>query len=294
MRCLWIDGAKGIAMLMVIAVHLAQNVSFLPMKVFSFGAMGVQLFFILSGYCLCMKLAKTTGDGGIHTVMMRYRRLAPWYIAGIFIYAVWYWLVGDSASLANYTIGNVATNILMVNAFVPSAQNTIVPGGWSISCIALFSFLFPFFLSASGQVRFKALFAISAIGLATTTVGYLLLGWSRQYSYCSLFNQFIVFTIGVLYFVARPRLRELKRWFLVLASVMLFFLAVGCVVLDRKNSILYRHLLISGAFCFMLPSLERFDEHIPRWLSWIGQHSYEIFILHFVAIWAMVRIMVLA
>ena len=48
MRCFWIDGAKGIAMLMVIAVHLAQSVSFLPMKVFSFGAMGVQLFFLLS------------------------------------------------------------------------------------------------------------------------------------------------------------------------------------------------------------------------------------------------------
>lgn len=287
-RLNWIDGAKGIAMLMVIAVHLAQNVSFLPMKVFSFGAMGVQLFFILSGYCLCMKVAKTTG-GRIHTIIMRYRRLAPWYVVGIFVYATWYWVVDDSVSLANYTIGNVATNILMVNAFVPSAQNTIVPGGWSISCIALFSFLFPFFLSASGQVRFKALFAISAIGLVTASVGYLLLGWSRQYSYCSLFNQFIVFVIGVAYFAARPWLRGLKRWFLVLASVMLFFLAVACVALDRENSILYRHLLISGSFCFMLPFLEHGEKFIPPWLLWIGCHSYEIFILHFIVIWGVLK-----
>ena len=30
MRTNWIDGAKGIAMLMVIAVHFAQSFSFLP------------------------------------------------------------------------------------------------------------------------------------------------------------------------------------------------------------------------------------------------------------------------
>ena len=235
-----------------------------------------------------------TGRGGnICLLIGRYRRLAPWYVAGIFIYAAWYWAVGDSVSLANYTVGNIAANVLMVNAFVPSAQNTIVPGGWSISCIALFSFLFPLFTSASGQIRFKALFAISSIGLAIAAIGYLLLGWPRQFSYCSLFNQFFVFTIGVAYFMVRPCLLcRSKSWLLVLVSAILFLFAVVCVALDKENSILYRHLLISGSFCFMLPLLERREKFVPSWLLWIGRHSYEIFIFHFAAIWSVRRMFV--
>ena len=290
MREHWIDGAKGIAMLMVIAVHLAQNVSFLPMKVFSFGAMGVQLFFIVSGYCLCMKLSQMMRTSKMRSIIGRYRRLAPWYVVGIAVYFLWYLIVGDAQALGSYTFNNVAANILMVNTFVPSAQNTIVPGGWSISCIAIFSFLFPFFISASGQVRFKMLFAISAAGLVVTMVGYLLLGWSRQYSYCSLFNQFIVFAIGVAYFVLRPSLLHgSKSRFLVLISMILFLLAVVSVLLDKENSILYRHLLISGSFCFMLPFLERGEKFIPLWLLWVGRHSYEIFILHFAVIWGALK-----
>ena len=292
-RINWIDGAKGIAMLMVISVHLAQHVSFLPMKVFSFGAMGVQLFFLLSGYCLCMKLAKMTGGGKICLIIGRYRRLAPWYVVGIFVYAAWYWMLEDSTSLASFTIGNVAANILMVNAVVPSAQNTIVPGGWSISCIALFSFLFPFFLSASGQVQFKVLFVTSSIGLAISAIGYWFLEWSRQYSYCSFFNQFIVFVTGAMYFVARPRkLLKMNAWSAFCVFAGLLAMAVFCVMIDRSNSILYRHVLVALAFCFMLLLLERWQRLIPRWLEWIGRHSYEIFILHFIAIWAMARIII--
>lgn len=49
----WIDAAKGIAILMVIAVHLSQCLPNLwrPVKLAaSFGAMGVQLFLFL-GHC---------------------------------------------------------------------------------------------------------------------------------------------------------------------------------------------------------------------------------------------------
>lgn len=48
MRVKWIDGAKGIAILMVIAIHLSQCLPNLwrpVMVAASFGAMCVQLFF---------------------------------------------------------------------------------------------------------------------------------------------------------------------------------------------------------------------------------------------------------
>ena len=69
-RVEWIDFAKGVAILMVIVVHLSQT---LPLtrcfkEVASFGAMGVQLFFILSAYCLYM-----TDKGGGFPVLGGFR-----------------------------------------------------------------------------------------------------------------------------------------------------------------------------------------------------------------------------
>lgn len=54
MRVDWIDALKGVAILMVVTVHVSQAI---PMPewaklVGSFGAMGVQFFFLLSAYLL--------------------------------------------------------------------------------------------------------------------------------------------------------------------------------------------------------------------------------------------------
>lgn len=284
-RIRWIDGAKGVAMLMVIAVHLSQKYFWLPGNIFSFGAMGVQLFFLMSGYCLCMKHSKNDGAEK-WKVMKRYRRLAPWYLAGIAIYAAYYWLSGNYTALANYTPWNIASNVLMVNSLFPSAQNTIVPGGWSISCIALFSFAFPLFTTNDGRLSLWWLLAVSLIGIVLSMVGYMVLGWPRQYVYCSIMNQFAVFALGTVYFAAKPHFAErIGLIFAAGSAIGLFIMTVCAVLFDREHAILYRHVLVAMAFVFVLPLLERVDSHMPAWLVWIGRHSYEIFILHFLVIW---------
>ena len=272
-------------MCMVVLVHLTQKMPCLPGTVFSFGAMGVQLFFVLSGYCLCMKLGKKC-QSSKKQLINRYRRLAPWYLTGMGLYAAYYWLTGNSDRLSSFTVGNVAANLLLVNTFFPSAQNTIVPGGWSISCIAVFSFVFPLFVTDLDKVRVKTLAVTSALGLAISIFGYGMFNWPRQYSYCSIMNQFVVFVLGVAYFIARPRLIECIRliWAAVIAFTF-FALAVGAVVLDKEHAIFYRHVLISLSFVSGLLILERMDAYMPGFMVWIGKHSYEIFIFHFLAIW---------
>lgn len=138
-RIKWIDQAKRVAILMVVAVHVSQVLSLPPMvkTIASFGAMGVQLFFVLSAYCLCMTNSDVVWS--LDYLARKYRRLLPWYLFGIVLYFCYWWARGDVSS---YTIQDVLLNVGLVNGFVPSAQNAIVPGGWSISCIALFVFFF--------------------------------------------------------------------------------------------------------------------------------------------------------
>ena len=277
-RVAWIDFAKSLAILGVIAVHVSQVV---PLSQWahlsaSFGAMGVQLFFLMSAYCLCM----TWKDRPLtwRWWWRKYCRLAPWYLAGITLYWTYHAFSGDGLA-ANYTLVNVAMNALLINGFVPSAQNTIVPGGWSISCIALFVFVWPLLRN----LRTAVLVAIGVMGLATSSIGYLCFGWSRFFAYCSPFNQFIVFALGIALFRWKDSVRT--SW-AVAMSIVFFLFAVAAVVFGREYNILYRHVLMALSFFGLSVVLMRGKIAWPRWVLWIGRHSYEIFILHFLVIWS--------
>lgn len=294
MRVEWIDRLKAMAILMVIAVHVSQVLT-LPTWLHltaSFGAMGVQLFFLLSSYCLCMTWRNNPIT--IRYWIHKYKRLAPWYIVGICLYAAFWLFVGDTEKAQAFTVPNIVSNILLVNSFFPEAQNSIVPGGWSISCIALFVFMAPLFMCRLTIKKAVVLLSFGCAGVLFSVVGYCCLGWSRFYAYCSPFNQTVVFTIGVLYWALREQIN--KKININTASVIgiIFFLgSIASVVLGREYAIFYRHILISCSFVAFMSVFSRLKAQSrfigDSILLWIGRHSYEVFILHFAAIWSVKR-----
>lgn len=280
-RVYWIDFAKALAIIGVVVVHVSQVLR-LPSWAHlaaSFGAMGVQLFFLLSAYCLCM----TWNERPLtwRWWWRKYCRLAPWYLVGILLYWLYHELVCDNL-VVNYTAVNIVANVLLINGFVPSAQNSIVPGGWSISCIALFVFIWPLLCN----LRTMTLIVIGITGLVVNSIGYLFLEWSRFYAYCSPFSQFIVFVLGVTLFRWKDRIRPLNA----VSIMVVFFLAsVVAVFLGKEYNILYRHVLMAISFCGFSIILMRHKIY-GGGLLWIGRHSYEIFILHFLVIWCIKRL----
>ena len=251
MRIDWIDFARAVAIIGVIIVHLSQVLSMPQWALLaaSFGAMGVQLFFLISAYCLAMTWneQKMTWRWWLR----KYYRLASWYIIGIALYWIYHVFVRDGLT-ANYTMGNITANILLVNGFVPSAQNSIVPGGWSISCIALFVFAWPILR----KFHAMTLVVIGVAGCVVSAVGYLYFGWSRFFTYCSPFNQFIVFALGVCLFRYRNRIKI--SWAIVMA-IAFFALSVLVVVCWREYNILCRHIFMALSFCGSLLVLMRSD-----------------------------------
>lgn len=291
-RVKWIDGAKGIAILMVMSIHLMQ---YLPrpdwvFKIFFFGAMGVQLFFIMSAYCLCMTWRPEKFNRWYW--LRKYRRLAPWYLFGIVFYAAYWLFVSKEDGIRYYTFNNVVANIFFLNGFVEDAQNTIVPGGWSISAIALFVFAFPLFAFMKRWTRVLVLIGCSVLFSGIMAYGYLHLGLDRQFTYCHPLCQFGVFAIGVIvwdYREALSRFYDRKKVVIVGGGLIFFLLCVLAVFLNKDMAILYRQYLISLTYVSVLPLLQKCESHIPSWLVWAGRHSYELFILHFAIIWILLK-----
>ena len=291
-RVKWIDGAKGIAILMVMSIHLMQ---YLPrpdwvFKIFFFGAMGVQLFFIMSAYCLCMTWRPEKFNRWYW--WRKYRRFAPWYLFGVILYAAYWLFIGKGEGIKYYTVSNIVVSMLFLNGFIADAQNTIVPGGWSISPIVLFAFIFPAFAFMCKTVRWVALIVCSAFFSGIMAYGYLHLGWERQFTYCHPLCQFGVFAIGVIVWDSREallRLYDSKKVVMVGGGLIFFVLCVLAVFLNKKMAILYRQYLISLTYVSVLPLLQRCESRIPSWLVWTGRHSYELFISHFAIIWILLK-----
>ena len=289
-RLKWIDAAKRVAMMMGVAVHLAQAIH-MPrflFSFFSFGAMGVQLFFMMSAYCCCM----TYGGQplGVRYLLKKYARLAPWYVLGVVMYALYWWILGKRECLINFSFWNVVSNLFLVNACVPGAQNSIVPGGWSISCIALFVFAFPVVARISKPWRAVAIMICGLVGVVVSCVGYLYWGWSRFFAYCNPLNQVAVFGAGVALWQFRESIgHRMNDRALLSTSGMFFLFAVAAVMFSKEWAIFYRQLLISASFFFSVIWLGRHENLIPKWLIWTGRHSYEIFIFHFLLIWVLFK-----
>lgn len=192
--------------------------------------------------------------------------------------------------LSAYSFRNIIANMMFVNGFIPEARNSIVPGGWSISCIALFLFGFPFLMKLSRRVLIIVLTIIGISGCIISIVGYKFWGWSRVFSYCIPINQTVPFAVGIFFWKMRDWMeRHIASWMSVVGALVFFLVAVLAVIFDSEYAIFYRQGLISLSFLFGLLLLRRYEVYIPSSLVWIGSRSYEIFILHFVLIWMIFR-----
>lgn len=141
----YLDGLRGIAILMVMMVHSSQLVMGLSTSARNFtfyGVRGVQLFFIVSGLTLAINYA----DRPFHLVNFaarRFFRIAPMFYFG----AILYLMLALTTTIPLSTRGSGSIDILatflFLHGWVPGAINKVVPGGWSIAAEAMFYVIFP-------------------------------------------------------------------------------------------------------------------------------------------------------
>lgn len=291
----WIDSLRGIAILMVIAVHTSHGLKAsesLLKTIFGFGGYGVQLFFVASAMTLCMSLENNYGKPRwlMKYAIRRYFRIAPMYYVGIVMYFFWsfaknYTLNGMLAPLPQYSLGNILANVFFIHGFIPEAYNNIVPGGWSIGAEMAFYVLFPglfllyrivqrpFFLSILLLVGCYLLISLVQQGLGQTIA-------NSDFLYFNITNQLQVFIIGMLGFFYLPLLCKQNPTLLVLATILCLALGYFCWSLPIHNA---RFLALVAYACGFvgLAAFVATRQFKATLLVEIGRRSFSMYVVHF-------------
>lgn len=307
----WIDALRGLAILMVLANHVALVMPGLSAPVLAlarFGQMGVQLFFVASAFTLCLSWQQRRQDEPQPVqrfLLRRFFRIAPLYFLGIAVFAGLHFSQPGAVAAAPYTTGNVMANVLFVHGFVPAAQNSVVPGGWSIGVEMAFYALFPWlmWMQAALPARFPVLPATLLcaaaalalnLGMQAATAGVVA---NNSAAYFHPLNQLPVFLIGMALFEwqrhAAPRLWLVGTFGVIalLATALLWrsSLALAFALVPTTAGLAFAAL---ACIASRLPL--RWGAGLPARLCAVGRLSFAIYVIHVLFAWHALRPLALA
>ena len=251
--------------------------------------MGVQLFFVVSAYTLCMSAdGRWIEKNNVRNFYIRrYFRIAPLYYIGIFIFATLSIINNDYEKFSKeYSVLNVLSNLFFVHGAVPPASNSVVPGGWSIGTEMLFYAVFPLLLPIFRWVgkspqRFLSVFLASIlVNCIFQIFVFIMFGMKIQnntFLYFFITNQIPVFLIGAYAYNTRESRSTFTylTGFLVGCAATMALLHVG----SPKASLFLPP--VSGLGFFALLRLAETRPCRIGLLEKIGQVSYSMYIFHF-------------
>lgn len=296
----FLDLLRGYAILAVMLVHTAQTVSGLPKfisVVSQYAQMGVQLFFVVSAYSLCLTWRSHEKEPAKYLgfYIRRFFRLAPLYYVAILLYFFVHMKSGDYGHFSDYLAAHVYevfTNIFFLHGLIPEANNTVVPGGWSIGAEVLFYALFPFLFSllvfSYDKWRMVGVLIVVFLLIILLFV-FECFSFDRvennSFEYYSIVNQLPVFMIGMAIFVAFE-LEGINRG----SAMVNFFCFIGLTVVCMfiwKIKVFASFMLVpflaslSFYFIFLLARSGALDVGLIKVL---GICSYSAYIFHFIVI----------
>lgn len=297
----YIDCLKGLAVLGVISVHCLglilpngeKSLTNLPLSIeylFNFGQLGVQLFFMASAITLCQSVGNRQESTWLFFFMRRFFRIWPLYCCGIILYCAIHYF---SAQKTSVEIKDIIFNLLLLHGLIESANNSVVPGGWSIGTEVLFYLLFPVLYGLLLKKSLPKLFTYSStivlLCLLVEVAGNLRPDVNVFY-YRLILNQLSVFIIGICTYRMLEKAPGVAS---ILLSITLILSA--CYLFNQTYKPAFNLFLIPilacAGFAILIIRLHKFFDQtqlfIWTWLARLGKISYSAYLFHFCVIWVL-------
>jgi peptidoglycan/LPS O-acetylase OafA/YrhL len=308
----WLDALRGWAVLGVVLTHSggASHNTGITQKIASSGQYGVQLFFIVSALTISLTYDSHIARYGrslrsqFAWLIKRFFRIAPLYYVAAFVYPVIYyamWVQSHHRYGSLTTIGQIVANLLFIHAWVPSANNSVVPGGWSIGVEMFFYLLVPLiWLITPKKLHVRAAvlgFAAAALLCVTQLTNQAVTEtWyvpDNTYLYYWFPTQAPVILIGlILYFLHGTRLRSQESLQKTIPYLAMFLLcipvALFCGTVGKWMPILSPSILAIGFVLLILGLNDQIKSVlVNKYSIFLGQISFSVYILHFAVLDAM-------
>lgn len=269
---------RGVAALLVAVFHVTLLYSQANGAIWGwgwvFGAVGVDLFFIISGFVMAFTMAKYERKPG-EFISRRYLRIAPvYYIAAVF------WTIFQFVDGGAITTPAIVSNIVIL----PFGADYVFPMlgvGWTLS----FEFTFYALVCLTLALRrgpgflFVLVCSLTAIGSVFKLEPALL----RWFTHPILFE----FALGVLAYLLASK--PLPKWPAILGAAALIYQAVTPVYFDQSPAALMDGFSVPARLLFWaLPWFLVFNAAIRwnpsrRWVGpaqLLGDASYSIYLTH--------------
>jgi exopolysaccharide production protein ExoZ len=168
-----LDLLRGVAVLFVVASHCASEatsvVPGLTAFAMDYGQLGVQLFFIVSGYTMMLTFGDKIDSAGVRSFYVRrVFRIVPLFWIAIIFYLLF--TRGEGFRIwapHGISASDVLLTFLFLHWSSVTAFNSVVPGGWSIAVEMQFYLLFPLliqlFRRSNGPLLVYGLIALTSV-----------------------------------------------------------------------------------------------------------------------------------
>lgn len=294
-----VQALRAVAAASVVVLHVLEltvqraGYSFTPA---SFGAAGVDLFFLISGFIMVYTHFDDFGEAGAPQSFIRRRfiRIAPLY--WIVTTAVVVLLITTPKaffSLKFDWINVIFSYLFLLSRTSAGDVNTVVVTGWTLCYEVYFYAIFAALLVLPRRLFLPVAGAIFVIGLLINATGATVPPWASVATSPLLIEFYLGSTIAFL-FIARVLLPLPLAWLAIIAGIAAIPIA-GDPVWGNSMRVVYWG-LPCAAILVGAVSLERAGVRVPQILIALGASSYSTYLTHlyvvaaFAKLWALLHL----
>lgn len=306
----WIDSLRAIAAIYVVLHHAALNIphgavpdrlSSLLKLIFGHGHFSVDVFIVLSGFCLTLPMLARQNFGSYWVYLARrtVRIVLPYYVVcalSLLLIALWIGQPTDThwgVSLP-VTRAGVITHLLLIHQWWPSTAAQINHPLWSVAVEYQIYLLFPAILwicRRQGSIGSTVFITLAAYALWTISDH---LGYPNPNEWGVSINYVGLFSLGVAAALT-SRYRRVARWEWWAAGFLVVFMS-GWVVeqMLRAHDVedeltgffiglaaaCYLHIRLRGSAGVVSKSKAAAAGLIARFLRFWGERSFSLYLVH--------------
>ena len=305
-RDIGIDNLRGIAAIIVVIFHFTLLFKLPEYRlVQNFGMIGVDLFFIISGYLITRSFDKlvsrhSLGTAGRLYAIHRLFRILPAYYLNLGIVILLYALTTDPAFVfSKHFIKQIIHHGFFTSyifkkdcgfGFNGSYWTLSIEMIWYIAAVILSLYCRRWWIIATlmiASIMYVLLLDIGWfdiwLGLNPATANYMLLKyfWAHQFS-----GQFLFFGIGILWYryssgrdfsFLCKRAGETPR-------ILLYIILIAILIPTGKANMVFismKYLMSAVTVSFIFMTFYIFSNYASRVLAWFGKISYSLYLWHF-------------